>query len=180
MAPVVPYDEDLEYWDKTDVPFNTSGLEFQHRFLGTGSGERMLSKETLRKLKMRTIALPVPNKVSIERSCNAPLKNGKLCRRKDLTKCPVHGVIIERDSEGIPLDETIGSASESIPEWQKLEDLVNRAHPMDKRKSQIEDIKKKTSKQRIDSKLSKRERERSSSEAFDANLKLRDRQAFRW
>jgi hypothetical protein len=170
----------LEYWDKTDVPFNTSGLEFQHRFLGAGTGERLLSKETVDKLKMRTISLPAPESIPIERSCNAPLKNGKLCRRKDLRICPVHGVIIERDSEGYPLDDSVISISDSIPEWQKLEDAVNRAHPIEKRKSQIEDIKKKTSKQRIDSKLSKSERVQSSSDVFEANLRLRDRQAFKW
>jgi len=140
----------------------------------------MLSKETVGKLKMRTISLPVPEHISIERSCNAPLKNGKLCPRKDLCICPVHGVIVERDSDGYPLNETVISVSDSIPEWQKLEDAVNRAHPIEKRKSQIEDIKKKTSKQRIDSKLSKQKQGQSSSEAFEANLRLRERQAFKW
>jgi hypothetical protein len=56
-APVVPFDQDLDYWDKTTVPFNQSGLEFKHRFLGTGEGDRELSKETLAELKKRTIVL---------------------------------------------------------------------------------------------------------------------------
>ena len=147
--------------------------------MGEGPSDRMLSKETVQKLKMRTVALPPLDQPSISRPCNAPIKNGKLCQRRDLEKCPIHGVIVERDLEGVPLEGINVSVSDTIPEWQKLEDMVNRAHPMEKRQSQIEAIKK-TSKERIDTKLSKSERKRSSSEDFEANLKLRDRKAFKW
>lgn len=56
-APIVPYGADLDYWDKTDIPFNSSGLEFQHRFLGAGTGERQLSNDAVAHLKRRLIVL---------------------------------------------------------------------------------------------------------------------------
>lgn len=36
------------------MAFNTSGLEFSHRFLGVGDGSNMVSQATLDRMKMRT------------------------------------------------------------------------------------------------------------------------------
>ncbi|CAG2169690.1 unnamed protein product [Oppiella nova] len=55
--------------------------------------------------------------------CNARLPSGKLCPRRDAQKCPFHGVIVERDSNGDPIAEedrrreAIRIANE-LPEWQ--------------------------------------------------------------
>ncbi|KAI8351598.1 hypothetical protein B0O80DRAFT_427805 [Mortierella sp. GBAus27b] len=43
-APVVPWDDDLAMWDKKEVAFNTSGLEYSHRFLGVGDGSNMVQR----------------------------------------------------------------------------------------------------------------------------------------
>ncbi|KAG0231524.1 hypothetical protein BGW42_000169 [Actinomortierella wolfii] len=98
-APVVPWDDDLSYWDKKEVMFNTSGLEYNHRFLGVGDGSNLVSQATLDRMKMRTtIYTPkMPTKI---KACRHPLKNGGLCPRRDLVKCPFHGVIVPRDEEG--------------------------------------------------------------------------------
>ena len=53
-APVVPWDDDLAVWDKKDMTFNTSGLEYSHRFLGVGDGSNLVSQDTLDRMKMRT------------------------------------------------------------------------------------------------------------------------------
>ena len=50
--------------------------------------------------------------------CGAPLLEGKLCKRQDRRVCPFHGLIVKRDGEGNPLEETkegSSSASSSTP-----------------------------------------------------------------
>ena len=50
--------------------------------------------------------------------CGAPLTEGKLCKRQDRRVCPFHGLIVKRDGEGNPLEETkegSSSASSSTP-----------------------------------------------------------------
>ncbi|KAF9977926.1 hypothetical protein BGZ73_004366 [Actinomortierella ambigua] len=98
-APVVPWDDDLSYWDKKEVMFNTSGLEFSHRFLGVGDGANMVSKATLDRMKMRT-TIYTPQMPKEIKACRHPLKDGGLCPRRDLVKCPFHGVIVPRDEDG--------------------------------------------------------------------------------
>ncbi|KAK5976435.1 hypothetical protein GCK32_003666, partial [Trichostrongylus colubriformis] len=44
-----------------------------------------------------------------EKRCKARLSNGKLCPRMDLRKCPLHGLIVDRDDEGFPLVEVDGN-----------------------------------------------------------------------
>ncbi|KAJ3176260.1 hypothetical protein HK101_010468 [Irineochytrium annulatum] len=40
-------------------------------------------------------------------ACGARLRNGKLCPRRDLKRCPLHGPIIPRDEQGDPLDRSL-------------------------------------------------------------------------
>ncbi|KAJ2964417.1 hypothetical protein NQZ79_g628 [Umbelopsis isabellina] len=103
IAPVVEWGDDLYYWDKQDVQFNQSGLEYHHRFLGDGEGTNTLSEETLNALKMRAVYYKPewPKKL---KACRAPLKSGSLCPRRDLVTCPFHGPIIPRDEIGRPVD----------------------------------------------------------------------------
>ncbi len=74
------YADDLDYWDKTSVPFNSSGLEYQHRFLGAATGERLLSEQTLDDLRKRTVVLPPPArpKNARVRYARSPFPNHKL------------------------------------------------------------------------------------------------------
>ncbi|KAF9160685.1 hypothetical protein DFQ26_005277 [Actinomortierella ambigua] len=107
-APVVPWDDDLSYWDKKEVMFNTSGLEFSHRFLGVGDGANMVSQATLDRMKMRT-TIYTPQMPKEIKACRHPLKDGGLCPRRDLVKCPFHGVIVPRDEEGNVVSEASGT-----------------------------------------------------------------------
>ncbi|KAH8551528.1 hypothetical protein BGW37DRAFT_494019 [Umbelopsis sp. PMI_123] len=119
IAPLVEWGEDLYYWDKQDVQFNQSGLEYHHRFLGDGEGANTLSDETLQGLKMRAVYYNPqwPKKL---KACRAPLKNGSLCPRKDLVTCPFHGPIIPRDEIGRPVDPKSNLPISDISEQETI------------------------------------------------------------
>ncbi|KAJ2702443.1 hypothetical protein FB645_004262 [Coemansia sp. IMI 203386] len=110
IAPVVAFDTDLLYWGEDYIPADTSGFEIRHRFLGAARDRPTISGQALDRLHMR--AVPYESLVSqqqtgaaerpIIKACRAPLKNGKLCTRRDLVKCPFHGLVIPRDEQGHP------------------------------------------------------------------------------
>ncbi|KAK4518429.1 calponin [Mucor velutinosus] len=102
-APVVEWGEDLYYWDKTNVQFNTSGIEKSHRFMGTGEGTNEMPEHLLEELRKRPIYYKSEAPKEIQ-ACRHPLHNGGLCPRKDLVTCPFHGKIIPRDDLGRPLN----------------------------------------------------------------------------
>lgn len=63
------------------------------------------------------------NENSEVRSCRAPLPSGKLCPRRDLRKCPFHGIIVDRDPTGLPVSQEDREREEQmranrVPEWQ--------------------------------------------------------------
>ncbi|KAI9030689.1 hypothetical protein CLU79DRAFT_731065 [Phycomyces nitens] len=125
-APVVEWGEDLYYWDKTHVQFNTSGLEKNHRFLGVGEGENELPASLLDDLRKRPRYYQ--EKSGPLRACGAPLHNGGLCPRRDLVICPFHGKIVARDSIGQPLDPTqapqVPQSGTSRELWEDIEGEV--------------------------------------------------------
>ncbi|KAI8617646.1 hypothetical protein BC830DRAFT_1112533 [Chytriomyces sp. MP71] len=125
-APVVPFNQDLYYWDKKEVQFNTTGINFHHRFLGEGTGENVIPDAAMADLRTRLVVVE-PEKVEIA-PCRAKLKNGNLCPRRDRLKCPLHGVIVPRDDFGVPLNPSHNAkrdAAPSVPLWQELERDVN-------------------------------------------------------
>ncbi|KAF9300620.1 hypothetical protein BGZ74_007686 [Mortierella antarctica] len=98
-APVVPWDDDLAVWDKKEIQFNTSGLEYSHRFLGVGDGSNLVSDATLERMKMRT-RIYSPEVPQMIKACRFPMSNGRLCMRRDLVRCPYHGPVVPRDELG--------------------------------------------------------------------------------
>ncbi|KAF9435864.1 hypothetical protein BGZ76_005361 [Entomortierella beljakovae] len=128
-APVVSWDDDLAVWDKDEMAFNTSGLEYSHRFLGVGDGSNMVSQATLDRMKMRT-RIYDPELPKVIKACRYPMSNGKLCQRRDLVRCPFHGPVVPRDEYGqIQRPNNEGGY---IPENDGLDDaeeteLINRA-----------------------------------------------------
>ncbi|KAK3848172.1 MAG: hypothetical protein J3R72DRAFT_430013 [Linnemannia gamsii] len=98
-APLVPWDDDLALWDKKDMAFNTSGLEYSHRFLGVGDGSNLVSQDTLDRMKMRT-RIYNPELPRVIKACRFPMSNGRLCMRRDLVRCPYHGPVVPRDEYG--------------------------------------------------------------------------------
>ncbi|RKO99747.1 hypothetical protein CXG81DRAFT_27511 [Caulochytrium protostelioides] len=129
-APVVPYADDLYYWDKTEVPLNPTGIDHHHRFLGDGDGDAVMGDAALAALKRRTRVVQ-PEAPRYIPPCNAPLASGRgLCRRRDLETCPVHGPIIPRDpATGVPRDPDAARAAATVrpvPEWQRIEARVRQ------------------------------------------------------
>ncbi|KAG0267612.1 hypothetical protein BG011_002920 [Mortierella polycephala] len=128
-APVVPWDDDLALWDKKEMAFNTSGLEFSHRFLGVGDGSNLVSQATLDRMKMRT-RIYNPELPKVIKACRFPMSNGKLCMRRDLVRCPYHGPVIPRDEFGqiqLPPEEGGFIQEENMLDDVEEADLINRA-----------------------------------------------------
>ncbi|KAF9349362.1 hypothetical protein BGX26_012315 [Mortierella sp. AD094] len=128
-APVIPWDDDLAVWDKKEMAFNTSGLEYSHRFLGVGDGSNMVSQETLDRMKMRT-RIYDPELPKVIKACRFPMSNGRLCPRRDLVRCPYHGPVVPRDEYGqiqVPHEEGgFVSEDEGLNDAEEV-DLINRA-----------------------------------------------------
>ncbi|KAJ3284038.1 hypothetical protein HDU79_008534 [Rhizoclosmatium sp. JEL0117] len=130
VAPVVDFNQDLYYWDKKNVPFNTTGIDFHHRFLGDGKGENMIPESIMEDLRKRTVVVEVEHEEIT--ACGARMKNGKLCPRKDKAKCPFHGIKVPRDAYGDPLDpnhdQPVGKGKgKAVALWEELEADVNQA-----------------------------------------------------
>ncbi|KAJ2573776.1 hypothetical protein GGH19_004325 [Coemansia sp. RSA 1807] len=126
-APVVSYGADLEYWGQREVNANTTGLEIRHRFLGSARDEPMLSEAALDTLQKRAVYYQEPERKEIK-ACRALLPSGRLCPRRDLVKCPLHGAIVPRDEQGqlkagfLP-EEEAEAPSSSITTAERIEDL---------------------------------------------------------
>ncbi|KAI8351606.1 hypothetical protein B0O80DRAFT_499993 [Mortierella sp. GBAus27b] len=105
-APVVPWDDDLAMWDKKEVAFNASGLEYSHRFLDVGDGSNMVSQATLDQMRMRTrvYSSQLPKVI---RACRYLMSNGRLCMTRDVVRCPYHGPIVPRDERGQSVKSSI-------------------------------------------------------------------------
>ena len=183
-APIVPYGEDLRFWSTDKVTFEQvslhSGMAFKHRFYGEGPVDKELSEETIQRLKQRSFYIE-PKPLGEIMPCRAPLKNGTLCSRKDLVKCPFHGPIVERDDYGIPLNPVEIVKEESVPIWQTIEQQVNQTFSLEneskKRKSKLETpIVKKSVKKRLLDKLASSKDDSN----HEQDLAYRDRMAFRW
>ncbi|PIA18363.1 hypothetical protein COEREDRAFT_96064 [Coemansia reversa NRRL 1564] len=126
-APVVSYGPDLAYWGRSEVNANTSGFEIRHRFLGSARDEPVMSDAARQSLQMRAVYYPEPERTVIK-ACRAPLENGKLCPRRDLVKCPFHGLIIPRNEQGRPLSEP-ELESEPVIEEEKTSDDSKNIEP---------------------------------------------------
>ncbi|ORY02106.1 hypothetical protein K493DRAFT_334739 [Basidiobolus meristosporus CBS 931.73] len=192
-APVIEYDTDLDYWEAKELPFNTTGLEYSHRFYGTSTGENCVSKDTLDRMKMRAVYYkPQPREI---KACRAPMKSGKLCTRRDLVRCPFHGKVIPRDEYGRPSEtqESPSVEEDKAETWEDLEeDIQNTLHlehhqkgrRKKKRESGLIDIRTKpdTSRSRLQKKLADPKKRKIAEEviANEDQMKLRNRKAFVW
>ncbi|KAJ1982623.1 hypothetical protein H4R34_001642 [Dimargaris verticillata] len=126
-APVVEYGPDLYYWEKDKVEFNQGGLEFKHRFLGEGGGEKFLSDDTLDRLRKRAVYY-TPKRPDHIKACRAPLKSGKLCPRRDLVRCPYHGPIVPRDEQGWVVALTLDGKQPEDTEVELQDTFVELDH----------------------------------------------------
>ena len=54
----------------------------------------------------------------VTRSCRHPLDNGSLCPRKDRVKCPFHGVIVDRDTDGNVVAKSVFDPESDPQPWK--------------------------------------------------------------
>ncbi len=102
-----------------------------------------------------------------------------MCPRKDATKCPVHGIIIPRDEQGSPLTNLIKKEKKEIPEWKRLEKQIEKVYgPAIPSSSELVNLNKKSTKTRIEQRLKRKSTHQE--DKLESEMKLRDRQAFRW
>jgi len=70
-------------------------------------GERQESSTSSNITSIKRV-IPLSGKFEpVTRSCRHPLDNGSLCPRKDRVKCPFHGVIVDRDTDGNVVEKSI-------------------------------------------------------------------------
>ena len=180
-APEVEYGPDLEYWSSSkQYSVNNfvarPGLEVSHRFNGISNhSDQQISNEMLNTLRKRTI---IVEEKSIEKktskACRFPLRNGKLCARKDFIKCPYHGIIVDRDSYGQRQDGQ--SDPKPKPLWQQIEKQFTAQSTA---KKGLDKIRKKTKTaaaivESIAKRLAKERRD------IMGEYEDRDRKIFRW
>ncbi|XP_015254364.1 PREDICTED: UV-stimulated scaffold protein A-like [Cyprinodon variegatus] len=126
-VPVVPFGLDLYYWGQEQP--NAGKIiksASQHQFwVPAEVEEEVESQELLAQSRSRYISFP-GKFVPVSHFCRAPLGNGALCQRQDRLKCPFHGPIVPRDSEGRPCREEDRQREEQRrkeqqPDWRDEE-----------------------------------------------------------
>lgn len=102
-APVMKWGSFLDDWGSSsrDVLANQRGLDLDGHW-GRVDHDAVIPAEKIAELKVHaTVYREDPVEIQ---PCQAPLRNGELCQRRDLKICPFHGPIIPRDDEGKPID----------------------------------------------------------------------------
>ncbi|ETN77854.1 hypothetical protein NECAME_03026 [Necator americanus] len=118
--PVVSFGLDLKYWGENHVeapiPRNSADC---HRFWRPPDDDDkpLISEKEASFGEMRVITwVGEPRKA--DKRCKVRLPSGKLCPRMDFHKCPIHGIIVDRDDEGFPTKE-IDSSTESTAQKER-------------------------------------------------------------
>jgi hypothetical protein len=110
--------------------------------------------------------------------CRAPLRNGRLCPRRDAEKCPFHGIIVPRDEFGIPLDGIPTNPPKQKQTWELIAGDIVVERPK-RSKTKLEPIVKKSS---VQKRLLRKSNRLSKNAPVDPTPDYveRDRNAFRW
>ncbi|CAG0880706.1 unnamed protein product [Darwinula stevensoni] len=182
-APKLPFDIDLYHWEDQNLEAPTIAMvRSDANQIWSGplpESDILLDPEGVSALRRRTIEFTGQFQ-PVETSCNAPLPSGKLCPRRDRFKCPFHGVIVPRDSEGNPVAEnevsqpsTSKNAVEpSMQEEQGQKKKKNKRREK-KKVSRLTDLKacQNTARKRLEKKLMNRSSVRRVASAMDAQDK---------
>ncbi|RKP26302.1 hypothetical protein SYNPS1DRAFT_28004 [Syncephalis pseudoplumigaleata] len=108
-APYVEYGDDIHYWNESEIPINSSGLELSHRFYGTANPDSALSEAGMRHYKLRAVPLshlvdrPSSGAAAGEQQAEA---SSSAAAAKNKPSAPAR--------------------SEAIPLWQQIADDVSR------------------------------------------------------
>ncbi|KAL7121573.1 hypothetical protein ACP275_02G190300 [Erythranthe tilingii] len=117
-APLLNWGSFLDNWgSKRDVLANQRGLDLDAHW-GRVDQDAVIPADKIAELNVRA---SVYEEDPIEiKPCRAPLRKGGLCQRKDLRVCPFHGLIVPRDEEGKPINES--STSEETAQQNLVEE----------------------------------------------------------
>ncbi|KAH6789303.1 hypothetical protein C2S51_004309 [Perilla frutescens var. frutescens] len=122
-APVLNWGSFLDRWGSNgDALANQRGLDVEGHW-GRVDHDAVIPAEKIAELNVRA-SVYEEEPVEIQ-PCRAPLKNGRLCQRRDLRVCPFHGFIIPRDDEGKPINE--GSPAEEDADQSQPEESAPNA-----------------------------------------------------
>ncbi|PAV66877.1 hypothetical protein WR25_00375 isoform D [Diploscapter pachys] len=103
--PILPFGLDLKYWGEerapVQIPKNNSD---SHRFWRAPDEDTMVTHDRSEVYETRVFTFVGEERRS-EKKCRTRLSDGRLCPRMDFVKCPIHGLIVDRDEEGFPLKE---------------------------------------------------------------------------
>ena len=104
LAPVLPFDSDLKYWESDKIEFAASyKSDSLHRFWKTNEHQESFVPSEV-EASMRERSFRLERKFEpVTRKCGALLPSGRFCERMDRKVCPFHGKIVERDASGQPL-----------------------------------------------------------------------------
>ncbi|KAI4325161.1 hypothetical protein MLD38_030581 [Melastoma candidum] len=125
-APVVNWGPHLNSWGSTsDVLANHRGLELESHW-GRVDYDAVIPAQKIAELNVQATLYKEERVTS--KPCNAPLKNGGLCQRRDLRVCPFHGTIVPRDSCGNPIyPESMEIDQSRPPEIDLVKQLAEQA-----------------------------------------------------
>ncbi|KAL3685460.1 hypothetical protein R1sor_003482 [Riccia sorocarpa] len=141
QAPLLKWGQFLERWGSDRaIPANNRGLEFENHW-GKVDYDVTIPAEKLAESSLNLRAVYYSAEKTEIPPCLAPLRNGGLCQRRDLKRCPFHGPIIPRDSTGKPLElekpaklpevskssENTDELTSTLPSEPKHEELVQQA-----------------------------------------------------
>lgn len=152
QIPTLSFGLDLKYWGEKDVqpaeiPRNNSDC---HRFWRPSDDSNTTCNDETEVYRSRVMTF-VGEEQRATRQCRAPLRDGSLCPRMDKHKCPIHGLIVDRDQMGFPtqeLPQCSKKPTESKEDEEYLRD-VEAAIGVDLRFKKKGKRKKQTKKQRI-------------------------------
>lgn len=127
-APVLNWGSFLDRWGSNkDVLANQRGLDVEGHW-GRVDCDAVIPAEKIAELNVHA-SVYEEKPVEIQ-PCRAPLKNGGLCQRKDLRVCPFHGLVIPRDDEGKPINESSPTEETADDEDQPEESTPNVVHQL--------------------------------------------------
>lgn len=108
-APVLPWGSYLDTWGSSSAtPANQRGLEVESHW-GRVDLDAVIPPE--RAAEFNVCATYYKDQPPEIQPCNARLRNGGLCQRRDMRVCPFHGPIRPRDSHGNPIEEKSDSGA---------------------------------------------------------------------
>ncbi|KAJ3388588.1 hypothetical protein HDU92_001406 [Lobulomyces angularis] len=99
--------------DEEEYILNNNGFEFSHHGWNRVGENPTVSSKTLKNIVRKYIKVTTLPPSNIQPCKVKSSKTGKLCERKDLVTCPIHGPIIPRDDTGRALDNIIAEKEEA-------------------------------------------------------------------